>query len=92
MVERGDTSDYRELFLGNTPLLDTRAPVEFAKGAFPGALNIPLMNDEERHLVGIRYREVGQAGAIALGHELVAGADRLERTSRTSTVVPFAIC
>lgn len=33
---RDDCTDYRELFLHDRPLMDTRAPVEFAKGAFPG--------------------------------------------------------
>lgn len=64
-------SDYRRLLLSNTPLLDVRAPVEFAKGAFPCSVNAPLMTDEERHLIGIRYMEAGQQKAIELGAELV---------------------
>ena len=66
-------SDLLNIFLSNTPLLDVRAPVEFAQGAFPGAVNLPLMNDEERHEVGIRYKEAGQQSAIELGHSLVSG-------------------
>ena len=49
---RADTSNYRDLFLDNVPMMDARAPVEFAKGAFP-VVNLPLMTDEERELVGI---------------------------------------
>lgn len=56
------------------PLIDVRAPVEFAKGALPGAVNLPLMDDEERRRVGIAYKEQGQQAAIALGNELVSGA------------------
>lgn len=56
------------------PLIDVRAPVEFAKGALPGAVNLPLMEDEERRRVGIAYKEQGQQAAIALGNELVSGA------------------
>lgn len=63
--------DYRQLFLSQHALLDVRAPVEFAKGAFPTSVNLPLMTDEERHLVGIRYKEKGQNSAIELGAELV---------------------
>lgn len=74
-----DTADYRALFLRDTPLLDTRAPVEFSKGAFPGAINLPLMTDDERRQVGICYRERGQAAAIDLGHSLVAGDVRARR-------------
>ena len=65
-------SDIERLFLEQTPLLDVRAPVEFAKGAFPRASNFPLLYDLQREQVGIRYREAGQAAAIALGHELLS--------------------
>ena len=50
------TNDYRRLFLEDTPLLDVRAPVEFERGAFPLAENRPLIDDEERHRIGIRYK------------------------------------
>ncbi|MCX2979867.1 tRNA 2-selenouridine(34) synthase MnmH [Halieaceae bacterium IMCC14734] len=79
MAERDDTDDYRALLLAGTPLLDTRAPVEFARGAFPGAVNLPLMDDNERHLVGIRYKQAGQQAAIALGEELVADELKAQR-------------
>ncbi len=59
--------------------MDTRAPVEFHKGSFPTAINLPLMDDEERHAVGIRYKEAGQEAAIARGEELVAGEAREQR-------------
>jgi tRNA 2-selenouridine synthase len=79
---RGDTEDFRRLFLADAPLLDTRAPLEFARGAFPTATNIPLMSDEERAAVGTCYKQHGQAAAIALGHELVGGATREQRLAR----------
>ncbi|MDJ0877183.1 MAG: tRNA 2-selenouridine(34) synthase MnmH [Halieaceae bacterium] len=78
-MARDDTADYRALFLTDVPLMDTRAPVEFARGAFPSAVNLPLMTDDERHAIGIRYKESGQAAAIELGHELVAGQEREAR-------------
>ena len=61
------------------PLIDVRAPVEFAQGALPGAVNLPLMNDDERHQVGIAYKQEGQAAAIALGEKLVSGAVKAAR-------------
>ena len=70
---RDNTADYREILLRGRPLMDVRAPVEFAQGSFPGALNRPLMDDEERRQVGICYKQQGQAAAIELGHQLVAG-------------------
>lgn len=62
-------------------LLDVRAPVEFTKGHLPGSWNAPILNDNERHLVGIRFKECGQEAAIALGYELV-GPYREERVRR----------
>ncbi|HDK37436.1 MAG TPA: tRNA 2-selenouridine(34) synthase MnmH [Thiolapillus brandeum] len=81
-MELPEVSDFRELFLRNTPLLDVRAPVEFSAGAFPTANNIPLLNDEERHLIGIRYKEQGQPAAIELGRELIDGQPKAERTAQ----------
>ncbi|OHY80379.1 tRNA 2-selenouridine(34) synthase MnmH [Marinobacter sp. AC-23] len=91
MASRPDTDNYLSLFLNNTPLMDVRAPVEFAKGSFPGAVNAPLMNDEERHRVGICYKEKGQDEAIQLGHQLVYGdikAQRMEAWKRFATNHP----
>lgn len=79
MPSRPDTSDYLALFLNDAPLMDVRAPVEFSKGSFPGAINAPLMNDEERHRVGICYKEKGQDEAIRLGHQLVSGDIKAQR-------------
>lgn len=72
MRSRPDTDDYLSLFLNDAPLMDVRAPVEFDRGSFPNAHNAPLMNDEERHRVGICYKEQGQDKAIELGHQLVS--------------------
>lgn len=71
--------DYRALFLNDTPMIDTRAPVEYAQGAFPHTQNLPLMSDEEREAVGTCYKEQGQDSAIALGLELVSGATKQQR-------------
>jgi len=84
-IELPQLDDYRSFFLNNTPLLDVRAPVEFNQGAFPCTTNVPLMNDHERTVIGIRYKERGQDDAIKLGHELVQGSiksDRVEQWSK----------
>ncbi|WP_457599316.1 tRNA 2-selenouridine(34) synthase MnmH [Hydrogenimonas sp.] len=73
--------DFASLVVSRRPLIDVRAPVEFAKGAFPGAVNLPLMTDEERRLVGIRYKERGNAEAVKLGHELVCGETKARRVA-----------
>ncbi len=73
--------DYRALFLSDTPLLDVRAPVEFSKGAFPTSVNHPLMTDDERHLIGIRYKHAGQENAIRLGADLITPELRHQRVA-----------
>ena len=73
------TTDYARLFLQNTPLIDVRAPVEFDQGSFPNAVNLPIMDDEERYDVGITYKNKGPEAAVALGHARVSGTTRQSR-------------
>ncbi len=80
-MSRPDTNNFESLFLRNAPLLDTRAPVEFARGAFPQSINLPLMDDDQRQQVGVCYKERGQDAAIALGHRLVSDGVKEERVS-----------
>ena len=68
-----------KLFSDDIKFIDVRAPIEFRQGAFPNAINLPLLSDEQRHLIGICYKELGQVEAIALGHKLVSGEDRNEK-------------
>lgn len=72
-------TDLRRLFLEDTPLLDVRAPVEFNDGAFPTAENHPLIDNLERHEVGLMYAQGGQDQAIRLGERLVSGATKAAR-------------
>ncbi|NLD01027.1 MAG: tRNA 2-selenouridine(34) synthase MnmH [Gammaproteobacteria bacterium] len=78
-MSRADATDFTQLFLTDTPLMDTRAPVEFEKGAFPHTLNLPLMTDDEREQVGTCYKQQGQEAAIELGHQLVQGDVKQQR-------------
>ena len=68
--------DFHSLVVNNTPMFDTRAPIEFTQGAFPHTQSLPLMSDQERELVGTCYKNKGQEKAIELGHELVQGEDK----------------
>ena len=74
-----ETDQFEALLCADVPLLDVRAPVEFAQGAFPSSHNIPLMNDEERARVGTCYKQEGHDAAVALGHRLVSGDIREAR-------------
>jgi len=78
-IELPQRDDYRSLFLNDIPMLDVRAPIEFEQGTFPFTKNVPLMNDEERKEIGIRYKNLGQDEAIKLGHQLVQGKVKSER-------------
>ena len=55
----------------NMPLIDLRAPIEFAKGAFPASVNIPILNNNQRSQVGIKYKNQGSDAAEKLGFNLL---------------------
>ncbi len=74
-----NSTDLKKILLGHRPLLDVRAPVEFLAGHIPGAINIPILNNEERALVGTEYKKNGQESAIQLGIKLVSGPIKEER-------------
>jgi tRNA 2-selenouridine synthase len=57
------SKDFKHIVLNETPLIDVRAPIEYEKGAFPNAVNLPLMDNEERHVIGIKYKEDGHDDA-----------------------------
>lgn len=69
-----------DVFRNQVPLVDVRSEGEFKQGAFPGALNLPILNNEERHQVGLCYKQKGPNQAIDLGHELVSGENREQKT------------
>ena len=73
------SEQFKNLFLTDTPFLDVRAEVEFSKGGFPTSKNFPILNDNERELVGIRYKNNGKEAAVELGHKLVSGETKEQR-------------
>lgn len=77
--------NYKKIFLEDRPLIDLRAPIEFAQGAFPNAVNLPLMSDEERALVGTCYKQKGPDAALELGYKLVNGSIKAERQEAWSS-------
>jgi tRNA 2-selenouridine synthase len=82
-----EIDDLATLLRDDTPLIDTRSPVEFAKGSLPTAINLPLMTDVEREAVGTCYKEQGADAAVRLGHELVAGDLKEQRVGAWKTFV-----
>lgn len=80
-------SDCRDILRDAPPAIDVRAPAEFAQGALPNAVNLPLLDDAERAAVGTVYRRQGRDAAIEKGNALVAG-DR--KQARLAGWIAFA--
>ncbi|EJF09578.1 tRNA 2-selenouridine(34) synthase MnmH [Pontibacter sp. BAB1700] len=52
------------------PVLDARAPKEYAIGRIPQALSFPIFSDEERTKVGTAYKQQGHDPAVLIGLDL----------------------
>ena len=74
-------------------LLDVRAPVEVAAGGLPFAVSEPILTDDERRQVGIRYKEAGQAEAVKLGYALTEPylPGRIDAWRAVAAVGPTAV-
>ena len=48
-------------------LLDVRSPGEYNHAHLPGAISLPLFNDEERKVVGTAYKQESREKAIKIG-------------------------
>ncbi len=69
------------------PIVDVRSQGEFQQGHVRSALNIPLLNNEERIAVGTDYKQNGQQAAIKTGFRLVG--PRLEEIiKQTERLIP----
>ncbi|MFV0292859.1 MAG: tRNA 2-selenouridine(34) synthase MnmH [Paracoccus sp. (in: a-proteobacteria)] len=53
-------------------IIDVRAPSEFAEDHLPGAINLPVLDDEQRAHVGMVYKQVSPFDARRIGAALVA--------------------
>src|SRR5215213_4872559 len=53
------------------PIIDVRSEGEFEGGHVPKAINIPILTNAERAIVGTDYKQKGQAEAIKSGFRLV---------------------
>jgi tRNA 2-selenouridine synthase len=62
LAELGDFDD----------VIDARTPAEFAEDHIPGALNAPVLSNEERAAVGTMYARVSPFAATRYGAALVA--------------------
>jgi len=53
------------------PVIDVRSPAEYAHAHIPGAINIPLFDNDGRAKVGTCYKQLGHDAAVRLGLILV---------------------
>ena len=53
-------------------MIDVRSPAEFALDHIPGALNYPVLNNEERAQIGTLYKQESPFAAKKLGAALVS--------------------
>lgn len=53
-------------------VVDVRTPLEFAEDHIPGALNVPLLSNEERVEIGTLYKQEGPHPARVRGLEITA--------------------
>ena len=53
-------------------IIDVRAPVEFAEDHLPGAINLPVLSDEERVIVGTIYKQESVFEARKVGASFVS--------------------
>ena len=72
-------SKFESLFRSSPHWIDVRAPIEWEQGSIPGSINLPILNNEERHQIGLTYKSEGQEAAIDLGNRLVSGKTREQR-------------
>lgn len=77
-------------------IIDARSPGEFAEDHLPGAINLPVLDDAERAIVGTAHAEQGAFAAKRIGAPLVSANIARHLTSaladRPRTWRPLVYC
>jgi len=58
------------LLMDDVIFIDTRTPKEYAECHVPKAHNVPILSNEERHIVGFLYKQVSVEKAYDVGFEI----------------------
>ena len=66
------TAVFTEALLDSHFLVDVRTPLEYEEDRIPGAVNVPLLDNDERVEIGILYKQQGPHQARLRGLELTA--------------------
>ncbi len=72
-MSQKESIDYKYFILNGGRILDVRSEGEFEQGHIPGSVNVPILNDDDRKLVGTCHKKEGSDKAVALGYKLVSG-------------------
>jgi tRNA 2-selenouridine synthase len=67
-----DTVAFTPDLLDTHLVVDARTPLEFAEDHLPGAINVPLLADDERVEIGTIHKQTGPHAARVRGLELTA--------------------
>lgn len=70
MIQSVDIQEFLELSK-SIPIVDARSESEFESGHIPIAHNIPILNNEQRKIVGTLYKQNGREAAVYKGLELL---------------------
>ncbi len=65
------SNDLEEFRKNKGPLIDVRSPEEYYKGHMPNSINIPIFNNEERTIVGKKYKHSGREKAVLEGFKII---------------------
>lgn len=64
--------DISQAFQSFDDILDVRSPAEYADDHLPGAINIPVLSNEERARIGTLFTQVSPFEAKKQGAALIA--------------------
>lgn len=67
-----ETVQFAPILLDTHLVVDVRTPLEYEDDHLPGAINVPLLTNEERVEIGTLYKQVGPREARVRGLELTA--------------------
>ncbi len=72
MIKKLSITEFLQASL-TLPILDARAPAEYAKGHIPAAESFPLFSDDERAEIGTLYKQVSRDKAFLRGLDIAGG-------------------
>ena len=65
------SNDLKEFRKTKGLLIDVRSPDEYYKGHMPNSINIPIFNNEERSIIGKKYKISGREIAVREGFKII---------------------